>query len=78
MRQVHAVWAGGDPAAATRLVTDAMIEKFSLTGSRARCRQRLRELLDAGVYPIVYPIPRRDRVVEDHLAAIRLVAEYAA
>jgi alkanesulfonate monooxygenase SsuD/methylene tetrahydromethanopterin reductase-like flavin-dependent oxidoreductase (luciferase family) len=76
VRRVYDVWVTGDFAGATRLVTDAMIEKFSLTGSRAACQAKLRWMLDAGVYPLVYPIPRRERMVEDHFAAIRLVASY--
>jgi 5,10-methylenetetrahydromethanopterin reductase len=78
VKRVYEVWQTGDFAAASRLVTDRMVEKFSLTGSPEACRRKLRWLLDAGVYPIVYPIPRRDRMVEDHFAAIRLVARYAA
>jgi len=78
VKRVYEVWQTGDFAAASRLVSDHMVEKFSLTGSPEACRRKLRWLLDAGVYPIVYPIPRRDRMVEDHLAAIRLVARYAA
>lgn len=77
-RRVYDVWQTGDFAAASRLVTDAMVERLSLTGSFDACRARLRRLVEAGVYPLIYPIPRRDRVVEDHLAAIRLAARYLA
>ncbi len=76
VKRVYDLWATGDFAGATRLVSDAMIEKLTLTGSRAACQAKLRWMLDAGVYPLVYPIPRRDRMVEDHFAAIRLVASY--
>ncbi len=76
VRRVYERWATGDFAGATRLVDDAMIEKLTLTGSGAACQAKLRWMLDAGVYPLVYPIPRRDRLVEDHFAAIRLVASY--
>mgnify|MGYP001584312498 CR=1 FL=1 len=76
-REVKAVWDAGDFARASRMVTDAMVEKFSLTGSPEACRRKLRSLLDAGVYPIIYPVPRRDLTVEDHFEAIRLAATYA-
>jgi len=35
-------------------------------------------MLGEGVYPIVYPLPRHDRMVEDHFATVRLVASYLA
>ena len=76
VRRVYEVWQTGDFAAASREVSDALVEKMTLTGSRAKCRAQLRALLDAGVYPIIYPIPRRDRMVEDHTAAIRIAASY--
>ncbi|MBI4443719.1 MAG: LLM class flavin-dependent oxidoreductase [Acidobacteria bacterium] len=75
-KKVYEVWQTGDFDAATRLVSDAMAEKFSLTGSVETCRKRLRALLDAGVYPIIYPLPRRDRKAEDHTATIRLAMSY--
>ncbi len=74
--EVQAVWETGDFARATRLVSDAMVEKFTLTGSFADCRKKLRWLLDSGIYPIIYPVPRHDRMVEDHFAGIRLAAKY--
>jgi len=75
--EVKAVWDAGDFARASRMVTDAMVEKFSLTGSPEACRRKLRSLLDAGVYPIIYPVPRRDLTEADHFEAIRLAATYA-
>jgi len=76
-REVKAAWDAGDFARASRMVNDAMVEKFSLTGSPEACRQKLSSLLGAGVYPIIYPVPRRDRTMEDHFEAIRLAASYA-
>ncbi len=78
VKRVKEVWDGGDHLGASRLVTDAMVEKFSLTGTPHACRKKLRWLLDAGVYPIIYPLFRRDRPLEDHLAALRLAVGYAA
>jgi alkanesulfonate monooxygenase SsuD/methylene tetrahydromethanopterin reductase-like flavin-dependent oxidoreductase (luciferase family) len=77
-KEIKAVWETGDFKGASRMVTDVMCEKFGLAGSRDACRKRLRWMLDAGVYPIIYPLPRHDRMVEDHFATIRLAAEYAA
>lgn len=77
VERVKQVWDGGDFEGASRQVTDEMVEKLSLTGTVEACRARLRRMLDAGAYPIIYPLPRRDRVIADHFAAIRLAAEYA-
>ncbi len=77
-RRVYEVWQTGDFAAASALVTDAMVERLSLTGPFEDCRLRLRQMVDSGVYPLIYPITRRDRVVDDHLTAIRLAASYLA
>ena len=58
------------------LVTDEMVEKLSLYGTPQQCRQRLTWMIERGVYPIIYPIPRPDRVVEDHFETIRRAASY--
>ena len=76
VRKVWEAWERRDFEGAARLVTDRIAEKFSLTGSPAACRRRLRTLLDAGVYPIIYPLPRPGRVAEDYLRAVRLAAGY--
>jgi len=76
-KEIKAVWERGDFKEASRMVTDAMCEKFSLTGSPETCRRKLKWMLNAGVYPIVYPVPRHDRMLEDHLATAQLVVSYA-
>src|SRR5262249_21325243 len=55
-----------------------MVEKFSLTGSPETCRRKLGWMLEAGVYPIVYPVPRRDQMGEDHFTTIKPAASYTA
>ena len=77
-KQVKAVWESGDVKGASCLVTDAMVEKFSLTGTSTVCKKKLRWMLDAGVYPIIYPLPRHDRMAEDHFATIRLAMSHVA
>ena len=76
VKKVWEAWERRDLEGATRLVTDEIVEKFSLTGSPAACRRRLRLLLEAGVYPIVYPLPRPDRIADDYVATIRRAASY--
>jgi 5,10-methylenetetrahydromethanopterin reductase len=77
-RKVKAVWETGDYRRAAGLVTDEMVAAFSLWGSPEHCAGELRRLLDAGVYPIIYPVPRYDHVAEDHFTTIQLVADYAS
>ena len=76
-REVKAVWETRDFAGAAELVTDEMLERFIVFGSEDQCRQRVRWLLGEGVYPIVYPLPRHDRMYDDHVAAARNVARWA-
>jgi 5,10-methylenetetrahydromethanopterin reductase len=77
VRRVGDAWRAGALEDAASLVGNELLEKLTLTGSAADCRRRLRGLIDAGVYPIVYPVPRKDRMLEDHLRGIRLAAGYA-
>jgi len=76
-RKVKEAWETGDYQRAATLVSDEMVAAFGLWGSPDHCAAELRRLLDVGVYPIIYPVPRHDRMVEDHFATIRLIADYA-
>jgi len=71
-RKVHEVWQTGDFKKAAALVTDAMVEKFSVTNAK-----ELKRILADGVYPIIYPVPRRDRIYEDHVETARVAMSYA-
>ncbi|MDE3075957.1 MAG: LLM class flavin-dependent oxidoreductase [Chloroflexota bacterium] len=71
-RKVNEVWRAGDFEKAASLVTDAMVEKFSVTSAKD-----LRRILDDGVYPIIYPVPRHDRMYDDHLATAQVAMGYA-
>src|SRR5262245_8374008 len=74
-KEIKTVWDRGEHEGAARQVTDAMMEKFALYGTADARRQKLRWMLDEGVYPIIYPLPRREHMVADHFAAIRLAAQ---
>jgi hypothetical protein len=54
-----------------------MVETFTVTGSRAHCRRRLALYREQGLYPIIYPVPRHGRVLDDMQAALRLAVDYA-
>jgi 5,10-methylenetetrahydromethanopterin reductase len=75
-RQVQAAWQSRDFAGASRLVTDAMVEKFAVMGSQEQRRKKLRWMLDSKVYPIMYPIPRPEHTIDDHFLVIELAARY--
>lgn len=76
--RLKTVWEKGDFDGAARAMSDAMVETFTVTGSKAHCRKRLRFHLDNDVYPIIYPLPRHGRVLPDMIATLRLAREYAA
>lgn len=78
VKRVWEAWQRREFDEAARLVTDGICENFGLIGTPSACRARLLALRDAGVYPIIYPLPRPGRVVEDHLATLDLVASYVA
>lgn len=76
-RKVKAAWEERDFDGATRLVSDSLLEKFSLVGTPAQNAERIGWLFDNDVYPIVYPLPRRDRMVEDHHSILEQAARWA-
>jgi 5,10-methylenetetrahydromethanopterin reductase len=76
-RAVKKVWEERDFDRATRLVSDRLLEKFCLAGSPRQNAERIQWHFDHGVYPVIYPLPRHARMIEDHLAIIRLAADWA-
>ena len=76
-RKVKVAWEERDFDRATHLVSDRLLEKFSLAAGPEQNAKRIQWLFDNGVYPIVYPLPRHARMVEDHHTTIRLAAEWA-
>ncbi|MBI2370114.1 MAG: LLM class flavin-dependent oxidoreductase [Deltaproteobacteria bacterium] len=74
---IKAVWDAGGHERATRMVPDEMVARFTLSGTSAKVRRQLEAYARAGVYPIIYPIPRQGSVAADMMRAIRLVAEIA-
>jgi alkanesulfonate monooxygenase SsuD/methylene tetrahydromethanopterin reductase-like flavin-dependent oxidoreductase (luciferase family) len=76
-RTVKAAWEERDFDRATDLVSDELLDKFCLVGTPRKNAERIQWLFDNRVYPIVYPLPRRERMVEDHHAVLRLAADWA-
>ncbi len=77
-KEIQAVWEMRDYAAASRLVTDAIVEKFAVMGSPEQRAKKLRWMLDRDIYPIMYPIMRPGHTVEDHFLVAELTARYLA
>jgi len=75
-REIQAVWQTRDYAAASRLVTDEIVEKFAVMGSPEIRARKLRWMMDLGVYPIMYPIMRHGHTVDDHFLVAELSASY--
>jgi len=75
-KEIQAVWQTRDYAAASRLVTDDIVEKFAVMGSPEQRAKKLRWMMDLGVYPIMYPIMRHGHTVEDHFLVAELTAKY--
>jgi 5,10-methylenetetrahydromethanopterin reductase len=77
-KDIQAIWQQGDFKRAAALVTDAMVAKFAIMGDRDARRAKLDWMARENVYPIIYPVPARHRMVEDHFEAIKLIAAAAA
>lgn len=75
-RKVKAAWEEREFDRAARLVSDRLLDKFCLAGTPDENARRIHWLLDNRVYPIVYPLPRRDRMVEDHHSVLRQAAAW--
>jgi alkanesulfonate monooxygenase SsuD/methylene tetrahydromethanopterin reductase-like flavin-dependent oxidoreductase (luciferase family) len=76
-RRVKVVWEERDFDRATELVSDALLSRFCLVGTDRENAERIQWLFDSGVYPIVYPLPRRERMAEDHHLVLERVARWA-
>lgn len=74
-RQIQRHWRAGDMVAASRVVSDAMVEKFAAMGSPAQRRDHLRWMMDRDVYPILYPVWRPGHAVEDYFRILRMAAQ---
>ena len=76
-RRVKVAWEERDFDRATELVSDELLDKFCLVGSAEKNAERIQWLFANGVYPIVYPLPRRDRMVEDHHSVLEQASRWA-
>lgn len=77
-REVKGAWEQRDFDRATELVSDRLLEKFCLVGTPAENARHFEWLFDNHVYPIIYPLPRRDRLVEDHHRVLEQAINWSA
>lgn len=76
-RRVQSVWQRRDFDAAASMVTDEMLSRFTLAGSAQENAARLQWMISEGVLPIIYPLPRRSLMVEDHFSVLEQAAVWA-
>ncbi len=74
-QRVKAAWDREEHGRAMAMIPQEMLEKFTLTGTKETVKAKLRDYKELGIYPIIYPLPRRGRMKEDMMAAIELAAE---
>ena len=75
-KEIQSVWQTRDYAAASRMVSDTMVEKFAVMGSPEARAKKLQWMMDLGIYPIMYPIMRHGHTVDDHYLVAELTAKY--
>ena len=76
-RKVKDAWELRDFDRATDLVSDQLLDKFCLVGTPEKNADRIQWLFDNSVYPIVYPLPRRERMIEDHRSVLEQASRWA-
>jgi alkanesulfonate monooxygenase SsuD/methylene tetrahydromethanopterin reductase-like flavin-dependent oxidoreductase (luciferase family) len=76
-RKVKVAWEERDFDRATKLVSDELLRKFSLVGTATENAERIQWLFDNRVYPIVYPLPRREQMAEDHRSVLEQASRWA-
>jgi 5,10-methylenetetrahydromethanopterin reductase len=75
VQQLTQVWRTEGILAASRLVTDDMMQAFAVIGSPAQRYKKIRWMLDHDVYPILYPVTRVGRAKEDTFETMRTFAK---
>ncbi|TMD00996.1 MAG: LLM class flavin-dependent oxidoreductase [Chloroflexi bacterium] len=76
-KMVGTAWEERDFDRATGLVSDELLDKFCLVGTPEKNAERIQWLFANGVYPIIYPLPRRERMVEDHHSVLEQASRWA-
>jgi alkanesulfonate monooxygenase SsuD/methylene tetrahydromethanopterin reductase-like flavin-dependent oxidoreductase (luciferase family) len=70
-KQIEALWNKNQHSEALKLVSDDLVQKVTLSGSPKEVQNRINRYITAGVYPIVYPIIRKESARDDVLYAMR-------
>lgn len=75
--RISTTWLGGDHDEAATMVSTEMAEELTLAGSDDTLAARLEAYDNADIYPVVYPVPRKQYMSADFQSAITRVAEVA-
>ncbi|MEX2194924.1 MAG: LLM class flavin-dependent oxidoreductase [Thermoleophilaceae bacterium] len=75
---IREAWLRGDQAGAVELVSTQMAEDLTLAGDDDKLSRHLAAYDAAGIYPVIYPVPRKDQMTADFRSAITRVAECAS
>ncbi len=75
--RVFEAWEAREFDRAAHLVSDRLLERFTLAGSDQDSSLRLRWMMAEGVMPVIYPLPRRSRMVEDHFSILQRARSWA-
>ncbi len=74
---VFEAWEAREFDRAAHLVSDRLLERFTLAGSDQNSSRRLQWMMAEGVMPVIYPLPRRSRMVEDHFSILQRARSWA-
>jgi alkanesulfonate monooxygenase SsuD/methylene tetrahydromethanopterin reductase-like flavin-dependent oxidoreductase (luciferase family) len=74
---ISKAWLAGDQAGAVDIVSTEMTEKLTLAGSDEKLAAHLEAYTAAGIYPVIYPVPRKHQMAADFRSAITRVARVA-
>ncbi len=73
-RRIKELWDQKQHDEALKFVSEDMVKKLTLSGTPKQIRRHVRDYISAGVYPIIYPIIRRERARNDVTYAMKLAA----
>ncbi len=76
--EVRAAWGAKQFDDAAKLIGDDILSTYTLTGSEDDMRRSLGAYLDAGVYPIIYPVDRPGNLKADMMRCIEIGAKLVA
>lgn len=71
-KRIEKIWNRGNKDEAAKIVPDDLVMKVTFSGSKKEITHKYKKYLNKGVYPIVYPIIRKEKAKEDVINAIKI------